>query len=399
MIKQRFILPRNVKYIISELNKYGYRADIVGGCVRDILLAKEPFDYDITTNALPNEMKNVFSHHKVLETGIKHGTLTVIVDGVNYEITTYRLDGEYTDNRHPDSVLFTGDISLDLSRRDFTVNAMCYNDENGLTDLFGGIADLKNGIIRAVGEPRQRFQEDALRIVRALRFASTLDFKIESKTSDAIRECAGLLANVSSERIFTEWQKLIAGKGAHRVISEFSDIIGCVVPMLNISAMPDATEFENADSEIRELSLFALSVGEGAAQLFDEAMRKLKSDNKHRLFGVSVLNNITADTDSRISLIHLLIKGGVEVSLAVIKLKALLNIASPESEKMLVEILNSDACYKLSKLKVNGNDMRGFGLSGKEIGQELDRILLLVAEGKLENEFDKIKDEVTKARK
>ena len=181
-MQKKMNLPKEAEYIISRLNSFGYRADVVGGCVRDSMLGKQPSDYDITTNASPKEMKAVFSDLKTVETGIKHGTLTVIINSKTYEVTTYRVDGEYRDNRHPVSVVFTDRLSEDLSRRDFTVNAMCYSHEHGYTDLYGGREDLENKLIRAVGDPVKRFNEDALRILRALRFASTLGFSIEPET-------------------------------------------------------------------------------------------------------------------------------------------------------------------------------------------------------------------------
>ena len=225
-------IPHGAKFIITRLNSNGYRGDIVGGCVRDYLLGKEPNDFDITTDALPDEMRRIFSDLKTVDTGIKHGTLTVIVDSVQYEVTTYRIDGEYSDNRHPDKVSFTNKLSDDLSRRDFTVNAMCYNEHDGVTDMFGGKEDLSARIIRAVGDPVLRFHEDSLRILRALRFAATLNFEIEKNTADAIFKTSSLLKNVSRERVYTEWKKLICGVGASRIIREYGSVIEVVIPEL-----------------------------------------------------------------------------------------------------------------------------------------------------------------------
>ena len=202
-------LPDGVKAIIDILGRHGHRADVVGGCVRDSLLGKEPYDYDVTTDATPDEMIDIFRDFRTVPTGIKHGTLTVLVDGTPYEITTYRRDGDYRDHRHPDSVTFTEKIADDLSRRDFTVNAMAYNPTDGLTDLFGGQADLKAHLIRAVGDPTRRFDEDALRILRAVRFSATLGFRIEEGTARAAHDGAHLLSFVSGERIYTEIKKLI----------------------------------------------------------------------------------------------------------------------------------------------------------------------------------------------
>ena len=200
-------MPANVRLIIDKLMERGYEAYIVGGCVRDSMLGKEPDDWDITTSAQPCEIKRVFS--RTVDTGIAHGTITVLIGGTGTEVTTYRIDGEYEDNRHPTSVEFTTNIAKDLKRRDFTINAMAYNDQKGLVDLYGGMEDLSRQTIRCVGEPRARFGEDALRILRAVRFAAQLGFTIEKETCKAIQELAYTLKNISAERIQTEVVKLL----------------------------------------------------------------------------------------------------------------------------------------------------------------------------------------------
>ncbi|MBS7361095.1 MAG: tRNA nucleotidyltransferase, partial [Oscillospiraceae bacterium] len=225
-------LPPNVKKAISLLESAGFEACAVGGCVRDSLLRKTPDDWDITTSASPEQMKEVFSSFHCIETGIRHGTLTAVI-GSPLEITTFRLDGEYEDNRHPKSVEFTSDLSADLARRDFTVNAMAYSPSQGLSDPFGGQEDLKNHIIRCVGEADRRFNEDALRILRGLRFASVLDFEIEDKTAESIHKNKVLLKNISVERISKELMRLICGAGAHRVLSGFADVLFEIMPELS----------------------------------------------------------------------------------------------------------------------------------------------------------------------
>ncbi len=389
MKKQRFILPRNVKYIISRLNSFGHRADIVGGSVRDALLGNVPYDYDITTSASPDELQEVFQNHRVVKTGLKHGTLTVILDDTPYEITTYRLDGAYTDNRHPDKVSFTKEIKEDLSRRDFTVNAMCYNENDGFTDLFSGIEDLEKRIIRAVGAPEERFSEDALRIMRALRFAAVLDFEIEEKTANAINKTAHLLMNISAERIFAEWKKLISGKGAFRIISEYSDVLKLVIPNLNASAMPKKEKFNKASSVLRELSLFDFP------ESYDEAMRALKSDNKRRVFGTSVFESMKLGLNSRVGIAHSLIAFGSDVTHTATELAVLRGELPDSAISSYDNLIKDGICYTLSELAIGGEELVKLGFGGKEIGEELNRILLLVAEGKLENERDKILNEVT----
>ena len=200
-------LPEDVKKIISMLGRAGFEAYVVGGCVRDSLLGREPSDWDITTSALPEQVKEVFK--RTIDTGIKHGTVTVRMNGKSYEVTTYRVDGKYSDGRHPDEVRFSPSLFEDLKRRDFTINAMAYNDASGVIDLFGAQRDLEKGIVRCVGVPRERFFEDSLRMLRAVRFAALLSFNIEEKTFAAIRTLAYGLSRVSEERISAELMKII----------------------------------------------------------------------------------------------------------------------------------------------------------------------------------------------
>ncbi len=200
-------IPPEVNRIIEKLEKNGYEAYAVGGCVRDVLLGRQPSDWDITTSAFPEQVKSAFSH--TADTGIAHGTVTVLSEGGSFEVTTYRIDGDYEDGRHPNKVTYIRDLSEDLKRRDFTVNAMAYNERTGLVDLFGGRDDLKTGLIRCVGESRERFTEDALRILRAVRFAAQLDFKIEEKTAEAASLMASSLRKISAERIQSELSKLL----------------------------------------------------------------------------------------------------------------------------------------------------------------------------------------------
>ncbi len=200
-------LPEKVEYIINTLEEAGYEAYAVGGCVRDSLLNREPDDWDITTSARPQQVKAVFP--RTIDTGIQHGTVTVMMGKEGFEVTTYRIDGEYEDSRHPKEVIFTANLVEDLKRRDFTINAFAYNHRSGIVDAFDGMADLKNGIIRCVGEARERFTEDALRMMRAVRFSAQLGYDIEEKTKEAITELAPNLKNISAERIQVELVKLL----------------------------------------------------------------------------------------------------------------------------------------------------------------------------------------------
>lgn len=217
---------------IEILHKCGYEAYLVGGCTRDALMGRQVSDTDITTNALPDEIKAIFSHYKTLDIGIKHGTVTVLMDDTAYEITTYRAETDYTDHRHPGKVQFGVSLYEDLARRDFTVNAIAFDGKETLVDPFGGSEDIKRKLIRCVGDPVLRFDEDALRILRGIRFSSVLGFEIEEKTLAAMRTCKNLLRYVSAERVWKELSKLILGKDCARVILQCHDILSVVLPEL-----------------------------------------------------------------------------------------------------------------------------------------------------------------------
>ena len=206
-MQMKIVIPEQVNSILESLQKSGYEAYVVGGCVRDALLGREPNDWDITTSALPMEVKSVFP--RTIDTGLQHGTVTVMIGGTGYEVTTFRVDGVYEDGRHPKEVTFTPSLREDLKRRDFTINAMAYNNESGLVDLFGGRQDLENGIVRAVGDPVQRFTEDALRIMRAIRFSAQLGYEIDPETLRAASALAPNLRRISSERIRDELEKTL----------------------------------------------------------------------------------------------------------------------------------------------------------------------------------------------
>lgn len=227
-------LPNDAKMLISLFEQNGHTAYAVGGCVRDALMGVAEKDIDITTSATPEQTEQILANNgiKFIETGIKHGTVTALVNHIPYEITTFRTEGKYADNRHPDSVNFVDDVTLDLARRDFTMNAIAYNDTVGFVDCFGGVDDIKNKIIRAVGDPDKRFEEDALRIMRCIRFASVLGFDVEKHTSRAVHDNKDLLKNIAVERIYVELIKLLMGKNCEQVLLEYKDVIGVIIPEL-----------------------------------------------------------------------------------------------------------------------------------------------------------------------
>ena len=236
-------IPPQVNRAIEILQNNGHSAYVVGGAVRDMLMGKTAHDWDITTSALPEETLESFSEFRTIETGLKHGTVTVIVDGMSLEITTFRIEGGYSDNRHPDKVDFTDRVEDDLSRRDFTVNSIAYSPQKGFADPFDGQTDIEKKIIRCVGNPDKRFGEDALRILRALRFSAVLGFEIEKDTAESIRRNYKLLSNISVERIFVEISKLLCGKDAGKILREFEDVIFFILP--EISPMKTARKTTN----------------------------------------------------------------------------------------------------------------------------------------------------------
>ena len=383
---EKIKMPLGAKRIIDELYENGNEAFIVGGCVRDSLLSKEPYDFDITTSALPETIKAVFE--KTVDTGIKHGTVTVIEGGIPYEVTTYRIDGEYKDNRHPVSVTYTENLTNDLARRDFTVNAMAYNDRVGLVDVFGGKSDLSYGIIRAVGDAKTRFSEDALRILRAIRFSSVLDFDIEEKTASAIHAKCDNLKDVSAERIYTEWKKLLSGRRAYDVISEYSDVISVFIPELDLSKMPPRAEFDELDPEERQIALFACSSLESGFVL---AADRLKFDNKTKKFGIAVLKKLTLNgSESDTELRKYLLNTDEGVSNSAAKICSLVNPSAKVAERRLINLQKEVFPRKIADLAVNGNDLMKIGIYGKNIKTKLDEILYLIAEEKISNDKNEI---------
>ena len=386
------VLPESVKYIIKKLSDNGYRGDIVGGCVRDFFLGREFSDYDITTNATPCEVKRVFEGEKIIDTGIKHGTVTLVIDKIPYEITTWRIDGEYLDARHPNGVEFTRELHLDLERRDFTMNAICYNPAYKFTDCFGGIEDIKRGIIRTVGEAEKRFSEDALRILRALRFSSTLGFSIEEKTRLAIFKMSHLLKNLSQERIFAEWQKMLLGKYFYSVLTEYASVISMAIPEIDVSLIKDADEFSSSCALSRGISLFS------DASKYEKAMRALHSDNKSIKIGASVLANLFESTTSESDLLRLLSKIDRENTELLMRVRAIRKISGKEDMGRLSHLLSKNPAYKISHLKIGGDELLKMGFSGTRVGEILNLLLRSVMELECDNTYDALLREVSKYR-
>ena len=379
------ILPKDVLYILDELEHHGHRADVVGGPVRDFLLGKVPDDFDITTSASPSETKAIFSHLRTVDTGIKHGTVSVILGGAQYEITTYRIDGEYKDSRHPESVIFTKKIEEDLRRRDFTMNAIAYNPKRGLTDPYGGIEDTSSGVIRAVGEAELRFTEDALRILRGARFAATLGFSVEKKTAAAMLKTRHLLGKVSVERIYVELRKMLSGSYSYDAIKSFADIILEVIPELDSLVLPERQLYESADFVPRLIALFYLN-SENPKESLDSALRRLHTDSHIRDICSAVIPLIDFERcDSDISLAHLLRKIGEESARILVDTRILLALSDISARQRLASLLEKGCVYKLSDININGKALIRLGARGKEIGNILEVLLSEVIEGITEN--------------
>ena len=386
-------LPKNVENIIGSLEEHGFEGFAVGGCVRDSLLKKTPKDWDITTDALPVDMKKIFK--KTFDTGIAHGTVTVLMDGVGYELTTYRIDGNYSDGRHPDSVSFSKNLSEDLCRRDFTINAMAYSHNKGIVDLFGGRKDLQNGIIRAVGDAKKRFDEDALRMLRAVRFAAQLGFKIDDDTFEAIKEKAKLLSNVSKERIFVELNKSLCGEFAQNIKMVYTSglyrYIGKEFAKLNKNIYNFyPRKFPNKKHMYWAAFLENIENAEAVKKILFE----LKSDNATRnntyLLVKELKNPLpSSDEDIRWSLHRIgadLFCDYIEILKSDKKNVDILDkIDTIENRYSL--ILKENHAYEISMLDITGKDLMDIGISkGPKIGEVLEFLLKKVIENPLNNE-------------
>ena len=370
-------LPEAVEEIITRLNDHGYEASAVGGCVRDSLLGRKPEDWDITTSARPEQVKAIF--RRTIDTGIAHGTVTIMVDKVGYEVTTYRIDGEYEDGRHPKEVQFTSNLIEDLKRRDFTINAMAYSSQNGIVDAFGGVEDLKSGLIRCVGNPIDRFTEDALRILRAVRFSAQLGFEIEPATYEAIRVIAPNLMNVSKERILAELSKLLTSAHPNRIrmvyetgmapfiSADFTDV-SFPLPVID-PRLPDK-------KHLRWAAFLQNETEEKAGRI----LKQLKSDN---------------DTINRVKVLLRFIKTPLTPQKA--ELRKIMSQMTPELYDDLLVLRNVDPsgeitrlsreircagdCLSLKQLAVSGKDLMDAGIQpGKKVGEALNALLGMVLE-------------------
>lgn len=446
------VLPENISRALDMLESAGHEAWVVGGCVRDSLMGIIPHDYDITTSALPAETEQVFAGYRLIETGLKHGTVTVLADGSPIEITTYRVDGEYRDSRRPERVTFTRNIRDDVSRRDFTMNGIAYNPKQGYFDEFGGAEDIKAGVIRCIGKPEKRFREDALRILRGLRFSASLGFEIEENTARAMHDTRELLNKISAERVFSELCGLLTGRNSHRnifrVLTEFRDIAAVIIPEFRectgfvqhsrfhcfdvyehcVMSAQKAAEI-SADSECRLPLTLAMLLhdigkpqrftlgedGEGhfyghaavSADIAEDILRRLKCSNalRERVCAIVRYHDVPLrDTDKSVR--RLLRKYGLET----VRDICLAHICDDSAKTpecagrcgewcavlSRAEALAPSCCLTLKDLAVDGKALSGLMEPSPEMGKALKFLLDEVINGNFPNEREFLLKEAAK---
>lgn len=428
-------LPETIREYLGIINKNGYEAYAVGGCVRDILMGREPQDYDVTASALPEEVINIFSGEKVIETGMKHGTVTVIYKGIKIETTTFRSDGVYLDSRHPDNVTFGKSLEEDTARRDFTINAIAADRTGKIYDYHGGAEDIKNGIIRCVGDPAKRFSEDALRILRALRFASRLGFDIEEKTGKALVENADLLGKISAERIREEINGILCGEHAEEVLTEFPSVLFTVLPELEpmykfnqnsiyhiydvythtlkvVGGLPPLSHLRLTGLLHDSGKPASYTVGEdGYGHFFGhpavsekiaaEILRRLKYDNDTaRRVKDLVREHDRQINEEKKAVKKVMAKYGADFFFDLMEIKRADNRAqNPEFnvqshidklQKIAEEIIKEGEALTVKDLEINGSDLIAAGYKGREIGEKLSELLGRVIEGEIKNEREEL---------
>lgn len=415
-----FVIPREVQTVLAMLRSEGFRALPVGGCVRDLVLGHIPHDWDVTTSAKPQEIKRVFADFRTVETGIAHGTVTVISDGTPVEVTAFRADGEYTDGRRPQSVRFSDRAEDDLCRRDFTMNALCLGEDGDIIDLFGGLDDLKAGIIRAIGEPDRRFCEDALRILRALRFASVLDFEIERETADSMIRNKERMRLLSAERVTAELKGILCGKAVARVLLDFSVLLFEVIPELaETKGLFQRRDYHCYDvyehsvmavqaakrQWLLRLAVLLHDVGksqtadgkgsfyghaEKSAELAEKILQRLKISNADsgRIVRLIRLHDLPVYPPDRLAAKRLLSRHGLEFLKDLFAVKrADISAQRPEiaserllrlkeSESLIICIADEAPALTLKQLKINGDTLLKLGIpKGAEIGRILNVLL------------------------
>lgn len=409
----RIALPKDVKHIIDVLMENGYEAYAVGGCVRDSILGRVPGDWDITTSALPMQVKGLF--RRTVDTGIQHGTVTVMLGRNGYEVTTYRIDGRYEDSRHPESVEFTPKLEEDLKRRDFTINAMAYNDENGIVDIFDGVGDLQRKIIRCVGNAHDRFDEDALRILRAVRFSAQLGFGIEENTARAAKELAVNLKRISSERIHTEFNKML--KSPHPDYFSVADAIGImeiVLPEYHVMSAEDKAFVGALARECacqlpeRYAAMLFMSGGyseEDPADTAKRVLKRLKLDNDTINTASMLLRfGMLEITDDESRIRHIIYETGDKNILRILDFRAAYEkcIGNDIADvRRMYDICNmiferGDG-VSLKNLAITGRELIAMGVpAGRQMGEILNSLLMLVLDNPQLNDREQLSKEALK---
>lgn len=409
----RIALPKDVKHIIDVLMENGYEAYAVGGCVRDSILGRVPGDWDITTSALPMQVKGLF--RRTVDTGIQHGTVTVMLGRNGYEVTTYRIDGKYEDSRHPESVEFTPKLEEDLKRRDFTINAMAYNDEHGIVDIFDGVGDLQRKIIRCVGNAHDRFDEDALRILRAVRFSAQLGFGIEENTAGAAKELAVNLKRISSERIHTEFNKML--KSAHPDYFSVADAIGImeiVLPEYHVMSAEDKAFVGALAKECacllpeRYAAMLFMSgrySEEGPADTAKRVLKRLKLDNDTINTASMLLRfGMLEITDDEPRIRHIIYETGDKNILRILDFRAAYEkcIGNDIADvRRMYDICNMiferGDCVSLKNLAITGKELIAMGVpAGRQMGEILNSLLMLVLDNPQLNDREQLSKEALK---
>lgn len=385
-------IPVYVQNVLKNLESAGFKAFIVGGCVRDSIMGRTPADWDVCTSARPEQIIRVFNGvMPAIPTGIKHGTITILSDKIPVEVTTFRIDGSYSDNRRPDSVSFVTDITKDLARRDFTINSMAYNEDEGIVDPFGGREDIRRGVIRCVGEPEKRFSEDALRIIRALRFAAVCGFKIEDKTETAVREMAENLREIAMERVYAEFRKLLSAEKPSEVLIKYRDVLEKIFPECFGSENFDPELCRAADKLPKVFALRLAAVCASAGEKINPVMHRLKADSKtiRRVCRI-VENQATEPPATKAEVLNLLREFGSEtvMDIAEFKIATEKNGGSKEWKSALLKIrcaVDDNECYSLAQLDISGSDLIKCGIEGRMIGEVLNELLSAVILGKCQN--------------
>lgn len=393
-------IPSGASMVMKQLTNAGFQAYVVGGCVRDSLLGKTPKDWDLCTSATPEEMQQVFAGCHVVETGLQHGTLTVVANHEPYEVTTFRVDGEYTDHRHPDQVIFVRDVREDLARRDFTVNAMAYHPDSGLVDAFHGQEDLKHQVIRCVGDAERRFEEDALRILRALRFAAVYGFSIETETAQAAHQLKHTLRDVAVERICVELTRMLCGEGVGTILRAYADVVSEVLPALK--PLMGYGIWERTVQTVERVP--AIPALRWAALLHDssiamQTMTQLKMDHATRDRVLLLTGNLNLTMSEKTPLLRRRLHQFGEEALRQLLMLQRADQLSPGTsdshevnmrfdsiEQALNSLVATNPCVTLKQLAINGGDLLAAGVpKGQAVGRTLNALLDKVLDEELPN--------------